>query len=116
MQFTSINPLLNNPEDDVTRYFRSAAKSSFDKNYVIIFGFFFEIYEPTNSKLAKKVDLYKIYAQSGFDVTSHFRSASSQYRYIQCKQTEATTASTATMTEYAAYPINAFANFVGLGR
>ena len=34
---------------------------------------FFEIYEPNNSKLATKVDLYKIYTQSGYDVTSHFR-------------------------------------------
>ena len=50
-------------------------------------NFFFEIYEPTNSKLATKVDLYKIYAQYGNDVTSQFRSASSQYP-LQCKQTE----------------------------
>ena len=54
---------------------------------VTIFEIFFEIYEPTNSKLAAKVDLSKIYAQSGYDVTSHFWSASSQYP-LQCKQTE----------------------------
>ena len=85
--FIYISPLLNNSEDDVTRYFRSGAKSSFNKNYVTIFEFFFEIYEPTNSKLAMKVDLDEIYTQSGYDITSHFRSAFCQYP-LHCKQTD----------------------------